>query len=287
MIPQANITAWRSNAPWPDDAQVEQDLVLTRAVIQLFSDPALAGKIAMRGGTALHKLFLSPALRYSEDIDLVQSEPGPIGPILDAIRAQLNPWLGKARANQSEGNVSLTYRFESEIPPVRPLRLKIEINTREHFALLGLVRRRITAVNPWFTGEAEVTTFELDELLGTKLRALYQRRKGRDLFDLWLSIDRGLVDPQRVVSCFGEYMQRENHPVSRAEFEQNLHGKQTDPAFMDDIRPLLRTEVQYDPTAALSRVQESLINILPGDPWRGSTDQATGDKKKRKGRKRP
>lgn len=108
MIPQANITAWRANAPWPDDAQVEQDLVLTRAVIQLFSDPALAGKIAMRGGTALHKLFMSPALRYSEDIDLVQVEPGPIGPILDAIRAQLDPWLGKARANHSEGNVSLS-----------------------------------------------------------------------------------------------------------------------------------------------------------------------------------
>jgi hypothetical protein len=145
----------------------------------------------------------------------------------------------------------------------------------------------MAAENPWFTGQGEVTTFELDELLGTKLRALYQRRKGRDLFDLWLSIDHRLVDPQRVVDCFGEYMQREQHPVSRAEFEQNLHGKQTDPAFMDDIRPLLRTEVQYDPVIALARVQEALISILPGDPWRGSADQTAGDKKKRRGRKRP
>jgi predicted nucleotidyltransferase component of viral defense system len=71
MIPQANITAWRAQAPWPEDAQVEQDLVLTRALIELFSEPKLAGKIALRGGTALHKLFIRPGSRYSDDIDLV------------------------------------------------------------------------------------------------------------------------------------------------------------------------------------------------------------------------
>ena len=136
MIPQANITAWRANVPWPDDAQVEQDLVLTRALVQIFSAAGLAGKIGLRGGTALHKLFLQPACRYSEDIDLVQTESGPIGVVLDAIRANLDPWLGKPTRSSAEGGVSLLYRFESEIPPVRPLRLKIEINTREHFTVL-------------------------------------------------------------------------------------------------------------------------------------------------------
>jgi len=42
VIQQANITAWRAHAPWPDDAQVEQDVVLTRALIQVFSEPNLA-----------------------------------------------------------------------------------------------------------------------------------------------------------------------------------------------------------------------------------------------------
>jgi predicted nucleotidyltransferase component of viral defense system len=137
VIPQANITAWRANAPWSDDAQVEQDLVLTRALIQLFSEPRLTGKIGLRGGTALHKLFIQPACRYSEDIDLVQTEAGPIGVVLDAIRANLDLWLGKPTRSRAEDSVTLTYRFESEIPPVRPLRLKIEINTREHFTVLG------------------------------------------------------------------------------------------------------------------------------------------------------
>ena len=270
MIPQANITAWRANAPWPDDAQVEQDLVLTRALIQLFSAPELAGMIGLRGGTALHKLFLQPACRYSDDVDLVQTKAGPIGVLLDAIRSNLDPWLGRPTRSRAEGGVALVYRFESEIPPVRPLRLKIEINTREHFTILGFANRHTTADNPWYSGSAEVMTYEIDELLGTKLRALYQRRKGRDLFDLWLSISRKVIDPERIVTCFGEYMQREGHSVSRAQCEQNLHGKESDSAFRGDIKPLLRADVDYDAAMAMAQVKHVIVERVPGAPWRGS-----------------
>lgn len=45
MIPQAHLTAWAAAAPWGDDAQVEQDLVLSRAVVEIFAEPALAGAI--------------------------------------------------------------------------------------------------------------------------------------------------------------------------------------------------------------------------------------------------
>lgn len=271
MIPQANITAWRARAPWADDAQVEQDLVLSRAAIELFADDNLASKIALRGGTSLHKLFLQPPYRYSEDIDLVQTEAGPIGSVIDAIRAKLDLWLGDPKRGRGPGTVTLTYRFESEIPPVRPMRLKIEINTREHFTLLGLKPCRFVVTNPWFTGECDVSTFELDELLATKLRALYQRRKGRDLFDLWLCIEQGLIDPKRLVNCFIEYMNREGHPLTRAQFEQNLHEKEGDAAFLSDIGPLLRPGLAYDAAAAIGIVKKSLIELLEGDPWKGAS----------------
>ena len=269
MIPQANITAWRAIAPWPDDAQVEQDLVLSRAVLELFSEPKLAGKIALRGGTALNKLFIRPQCRYSEDIDLVQTQAAPIGPILDAIRAKLDPWLGKPGRKASGGNASLAYRFESEIAPVRPLRLKIEINTREHFTVLGFKKHHMAVVNPWFSGEVELTTYELDELMGTKVRALYQRRKGRDLFDLWLCIDRKLINLDQVIGCFLRYMEHEGHAISRAKLEQNLHDKESDPEFMDDIKPLLNPAVHYDSTEAMKVVREVLVARIPGEPWRG------------------
>ena len=91
MIPQENITQWRSEAPWNSDEQVEQDLVLSRALIAIFSDPLLAGIMVLRGGTALHKLCIKQALRYSEDIDLVQLKAGGIGEAIDKIREILDP----------------------------------------------------------------------------------------------------------------------------------------------------------------------------------------------------
>jgi predicted nucleotidyltransferase component of viral defense system len=118
---------------------------------------------------------------------------------------------------------------------------------------------------------APVQTYQLDELMGTKLRALYQRRKGRDLFDLWLCLSRKLIEPARVIDCFLKYMMHEGHSVSRAQFEQNLQDKQADSAFMGDIVPLLSVSTKYDPVAALRLVHTALISNLPGEPWRGAT----------------
>jgi hypothetical protein len=72
VIPRANITAWRAVAPWADEAQVEQDLVLSRAMVELFGDERIASSFAVRGWHRLHKLALTEPARYSEDIDLVQ-----------------------------------------------------------------------------------------------------------------------------------------------------------------------------------------------------------------------
>lgn len=204
--------------------------------------------------------------------------------MLNGIRRRLDPWLGRPRRSSSEASVTLTYRFESEVPPVRLLRLKIEINTREHFAVLGYLPLPLMVANPWFTGEADVTTYALDELMGTKLRALYQRRKGRDLFDLWLGLRRGLLAPERVVACFAAYMKHEGRTISRAEFDRNLFDKASNPAFLNDIRPLLSADVAYDAKEAMNLVREDLISRLTGEPWRGTSADVEADKRGEPGR---
>ena len=70
MIPQAAIIHWRNFVPWPQEALVEQDLILSRALVEIFQDPLLSRGLMLRGGTALHKLFVQPSRRYSDDIDL-------------------------------------------------------------------------------------------------------------------------------------------------------------------------------------------------------------------------
>jgi predicted nucleotidyltransferase component of viral defense system len=86
LIPQAYLRAWSANAPWPDLRQVEQDLIICRALCDLFNANILRGKIAFRGGTAINKLLFQRPLRYSEDIDLVQVQPEPIGSTIDGTR---------------------------------------------------------------------------------------------------------------------------------------------------------------------------------------------------------
>ncbi len=85
MIPKPYIAKWQQHAPWKEFAQVEQDLIISRTLVEIFSDEFLRGNLAFRGGTALHKLYLNPASRYFEDIDLVQIQPGPIKPIMQRI----------------------------------------------------------------------------------------------------------------------------------------------------------------------------------------------------------
>ncbi|MFH1356864.1 MAG: nucleotidyl transferase AbiEii/AbiGii toxin family protein [bacterium] len=262
MIPTANILAWRSEHPWNSNAQVEQDLIITRAIIELFSNPLIREHLAFRGGTALHKLFLTPASRYSEDIDLVQMQAGAIGPIIDAIRQCLDSWLGTPKRERSQGRITLTYRIDSEMPPVVPLKLKVEINTREHFTVLGLVTKTLISHSPWFSGKADIPSFILDELLATKLRALYQRRKGRDLFDLWLGITQGRADAKNIVDIFHQYLSHENLRVSKAEFEQNLNAKMTISGFLNDLAPLLRPGVSYDIKTAYEFIKSKIIKKM-------------------------
>lgn len=272
MIPRANITAWRKVAPWPDDAQVEQDLVLSRALIDLYSRPGVAQRVAFRGGTALHKLFFDPPARYSEDLDLVQLQPGPIGPLIADVRDALDPWLGEPKWKAGSGRFTLSYRFETTFLPVTPRRLKIEINTREHFAVHGTTSRRLEISNPWFTGSADITTYGFSELLATKLRALYQRKKGRDLLDLALGLDHPEFDAEELLAAFEHYMDFGGTPATRAQIEANMAAKMADAAFLDDVRPLLRTGLHYDPHDGWDRVHDRIVSRIRGRPWQGSGD---------------
>jgi len=270
LIPADFITEWRGQAPWVETSQVEQDLVISRALVEIFGGDQLAGALAFRGGTALYKLHLTPAPRYSEDIDLVQKTAEPIGPTIDRLRERLDSWLGDPKRSFKEGRVTLVYRFRSEDPVPLPLRLKVEINSREHFSVLGFETRELAIHSRWFSGSARVSTYALDELLGTKLRALYQRKKGRDLFDLWWASQQAGIDLDRVVRCFGEYLGAEGLRVSRAEMEANLAGKLKDRRFVADLRPLLAPGIEWDLEEAAAWVCQEVTPRLGGEPWKGA-----------------
>lgn len=260
MIPQAYITEWSTQVPWRTNEQVEQDLIICRALVEIFSSNFLADRLAFRGGTALHKLQLSPQPRYSDDIDLVQITNEPFGPVIDALRERLS-FLGVPARKQKENNNTLIFRFESEFPPVQRLRLKVETNCREHFSVLGLVKIPFKVESSWFKGSCEITTYQLEELLGTKLRALYQRRKGRDLYDLHKAFTlRDNLNTQHLIKCYLEYIHFSVGSVpTQKEFIDNMELKMKDNEFLGDITALLRPTEKYNQEKAYDDIKNLLL----------------------------
>jgi predicted nucleotidyltransferase component of viral defense system len=262
MIPRADIVQWREFAPWISDAQVEQDLVISRLLVEFYQDKLIREKLLFRGGTALHKIHLSPAVRYSEDLDFVQRDAEGIGDVLSAVKMVCRPLFGKPRTRQKEDSAILTFHATSEIPPSIPLRIKIEVNTREHAAVFPIEHKPYEIDSRWFAGWCRLATYSLEELLATKLRALYQRKKGRDLFDLWHGLTKGKADPYRIVQAFRLYLAGQRLNISKAQFRNNLALKAADAHFLNDTRPLLRPDVLYSPRDAARLIDQTLIELL-------------------------
>ncbi|MBP6185820.1 MAG: nucleotidyl transferase AbiEii/AbiGii toxin family protein [Saprospiraceae bacterium] len=263
MIPQAYITEWRHQVPWQSNEQVEQDLVICRALVEIFSDEWLSNSLAFRGGTALHKLYLKPQPRYSEDIDLVQVRAEPIKETVQRLQSALS-FLGESTVKPKRDGTQIIYRFDSEFPPSIRLRLKVEANTREHFTVHGLEKFPFQVNSSWFNGSCHLTTYLLEELLGTKLRAMYQRTKGRDLYDLFVALTQNPdLEINALLHSYREYMKFSvKSPPTHRIYIQNMEAKMQDPEFLGDTTALLRPDIPYDPQTAYELVKSILIDRI-------------------------
>jgi len=262
MIPKEHIIEWKETVPWTDAQMVEQDLIICRALVAIYNDNFLSSHLAFRGGTALHKLYLSPQPRYSEDIDLVQIQPGSVGVILDRLREVLS-FLGKPVIKQKRNNNTLVFKTESTFPPIVSIRLKVEINCKEHFTVLGFAKIPFEVKSQWFNGSCEITTYQLDELVGTKLRALYQRKKGRDLFDLQKALENQNINPDNVVKCYREYIEfSDGESPSQTVYLANMEEKMQEEIFLNDTQALLRPSLTFNPQEAYEIVKSKLIEKI-------------------------
>lgn len=260
MILKSHIIEWAKFVPWQQAYQIEQDLILSKALFDIYTSEELANKLAFRGGTALNKLYLKPASRYSEDLDFVQVSAEPIGSIVDTLREKLL-WLGEPQRKFSEGRVTLTYKVIAE--DGTPIKVKIEINSREHFTILGFKQVLFQISSSLLNSSCQVTTYKLEELLGTKLRALYQRKKGRDLFDIYFAMTQYRnLNLQQIVHCFKKYIAFTGNEITSRVLIANIELKMKDQGFRQDILPLLpNAHLEYEPEKALEIVRPLLLMI--------------------------
>lgn len=273
MVPRNAIVEWARKYPWQRNEQVEQDLIISRALVAIFSDPLLSELLAFKGGTAIHKLYFENQPRYSEDIDLVQTSPGPIKPILERLGEVLR-WLPRKTIEMRRYGVRMRFRFDSEMEAV-PLRLKVEINTYEHFTTLGYRNVNFAVVNQWFDGRCILRTFTLEEMLASKINAIYERRKGRDLFDLDYALQNRDVDVDSIFKSWLEYRRLKNEEVpSWRGYVQNMEEKLQLDEYRFEVLPLLRNGVEYDPVSAWRRIRQCFIDRLQTDRDREWLDKA-------------
>jgi hypothetical protein len=162
------------------------------------------------------------------------------------------------------------FKFTPEVDSQATLKLKVEINTREHTNLLGIKRYPFAFENDWYRGKTEIASFEPEELFGTKLRALLQRRASRDLFDLHQGLEQLPLAPEKVIACFDHYLALEGKPITRAMAEQRMLEKLTR-SLTEDITPLLPVGIQFgepDAVHAFERVWIELIARMGGEGWK-------------------
>lgn len=256
MIPKPVLDHWRQLAPFPLDQQVEQDLIISRSLVEIFNHAHLKDRIAFRGGTALNKLIFPKPLRYSEDIDLNRLEKGPAKELITAVREAMQPVLGEESSFKQTKN-SLKFFYSYQAIDATSKQLKIEINVRETLPNKELAKVPYKVESDYFTGETTIVAFNTEEMIGSKIRALYQRNKGRDLFDLY-ELSKMKHNWDNVVASFKLL----NIGASKKQFEKNLELKMKDDQFLEDILPLLPTGVTYDPQAAYKWFLEVIIPRL-------------------------
>jgi len=284
MIEQLHITAWQSHAPWPKRSQIEQDLRLSQGVAAIFTDGFLREHLAMRGGTVLHKAHLAPAARYSEDIDLVLVKAIDTETLDRHMRQVLTPvlgqptesrvadaWLAVRNVLRPSKILRTSYRF-IPLGLQRQETIKVEVNLNEGASIFPLVNVQLDTLD--LDGEHQrvaVRSYDINEMLGTKTRALMQREQGRDLFDLdhaWKLSELGMtpqsVDGAKAMEAFSWYLKKEGAYLSRNEASTLLDEKLRKRAFRKDMETLLRPGL---PKFNVDDAAETVRNVYLRHLW--------------------
>src|SRR5882757_1945165 len=186
-------------------------------------------------------------------------------------REKSSAWATLRLAVRNAAKPSRILRCVYRVPSVsavgRELTVEVETNVSERLPKYPLQRLPVALDFRREHLESTVVSYDINEMLGTKMRALFQRKKGRDLFDLYWALTTESALPVKVdavVSAFQHYMREEGTSVPRSEFVAHLRSCTEDRVgFCTDMTPLLRRDLHYDARTAGSYVEDQVLSRLP------------------------
>ncbi|MCY4562100.1 MAG: nucleotidyl transferase AbiEii/AbiGii toxin family protein [Flavobacteriaceae bacterium] len=267
LIKKEQIIEWSEKEKFQDDKHAEKDLYI-ESLLKLFSfSKWLLKHLIFKGGTALHKMHFEKSLRFSEDIDFEHKGNQDIGRTLNEMKLIFGKANLNIEINRNKNNYEILCSYPSHTT-TKPGKLKIEISDREDFSVLGYTQKRLHLNNVCFSSDIMMNTYNINEILSQKTRALYQRDKGRDLYDLYVSRLHPDFDMKKIAQCFIRHMtvKKDGKAITNIPTAENfikrLKRKEKAPHFLRDVHGVLKTDVEYNQKHAFEWIKEKFVPNL-------------------------
>jgi len=176
---------------------VEKDYVLGWIFLGVVKS-SVGADLALKGGTALSKVYHPGGWRLSEDLDFTfvkPSHPNSTGAkmaaelpeLVDEISPGLRITLRDGPFVSGGEYLQVKFRFAG---PIGSGTIKIEVTTEDP---VGPLRKRILPRSGWDYPAQKVQVYSIENILAEKMRALATRGHIRDYYDVWrLSRERGV-----------------------------------------------------------------------------------------------
>ena len=265
LINKEQIIEWQKEERFKRSVHAEKDLYIEFFLSVFPQNQWLFKHLIFKGGTALHKIHLEKSLRFSEDMDFEHRDNSKIQTTLNKIDLFLNKMNFNKKTERAKNNYKVSALYESPITEETE-KLKIEISDREDFSILGYTQKPLRINNVCFSSEIMIGTYDINEILSQKTRALYQRNKGRDLYDLFVSQLHPDFDIEKIAQCFIRHMTDEKSENSmmpaEKDFITRLKRKEQSDFFLDDVFDFLKTDVQYNQGNAFQWAKREFVPSL-------------------------
>ncbi len=173
---------------------IEKDFVISALFIILTSSPNFSKytrRMSFRGGTCLKKVFYPDEMRFSEDLDFSGLTPAECG----GFHAAMNELIGKDLGATSFTETRVQYDNERGLDFL--VFYTSVLRQKNHIAFnlsttkaMKKAKNMDVHVEPYFTSlHPAIPTMNIDEIIAEKVRALLQRTKPRDVFDVWFLME--------------------------------------------------------------------------------------------------
>jgi predicted nucleotidyltransferase component of viral defense system len=249
-----DVRVWADEQGLSDLLFAELDYRLVKTLEAIYRDDFLSKRLCMKGGTAINKLYLGETSRLSVDLDF--NHLGPKEEVLRErrdVRERIVELL-KKQDNSYDFHYERRYeqtrikaRYKTVAGPIRSF--KIEISHVERFPIVSSVKKQVKTPD----GLADVITYTLEELTATKLRALLERFKGRDIYDLYF-ISQLKPDPTTVRKMFLYYFYRARKVFNPKVHYKNLNKRYKTGNYVNDVSAFIKPTVTFDLTEAAQNV---------------------------------